>query len=113
MSRDAKLVYTSDPEEARRLRESGRMPGVTQKEYSAQTIRVEVDRKARKGKTVTVASGFEVTDQTLAGIAKTLKARCGSGGTAKDNAIEIQGEHRDKVAAELLSLGFRVKKIGG
>jgi translation initiation factor 1 len=111
MSRDAKLVYTSDPGEARRLRESGRMPEASDRPYAAQTIRVELDRKARAGKSVTVASGFELTSKTLAYIAKALKSKCGTGGTAKEKAIEIQGDHRDKIAAELTALGFRVKKI--
>jgi predicted translation initiation factor SUI1 len=111
MSRDAKLVFTSDPEEARRLRESGRMPEARDVAYAQQTIRVELDRKARKGKSVTLASGFELTPQTLNDIGKALKSKCGSGGTVKESAIEIQGDHRDRVAAELSALGFRVKKI--
>jgi translation initiation factor 1 len=108
---DTRLVYTSDPEEARRLRESQRMPESRDVPYASQTIRVELDRKARKGKSVTLAGEFELTNETLQTIAKNLKSRCGSGGTAKDRVIEIQGDHRETVAAELARLGFRVRKI--
>ncbi len=49
----------------------------------------------------------------LAALARTLKAACGSGGTAKDGAIEIQGDHRDTVVARLEQTGWRVKRAGG
>jgi len=108
----SRLVYTSDPEEAKRLRESQKMPEVRDAAPCSQTIRVELDRKSRGGKNVTVASGFELTPATLQSLAKALKSRCGSGGTVKDRAIEIQGDHRDTVAVELAKLGYRIKKIG-
>jgi len=108
----SRLVYTSDHEEAKRLRESQKMPEVRDAAPSSQTIRVELDRKSRGGKNVTVASGFELTPATLQSLAKALKSRCGSGGTVKDRAIEIQGDHRDTVAAELAKLGYRIKRIG-
>lgn len=111
MSRDVRLVFTSDPEEARRLREAGKTPETKDAPYAQQTIRVELDRKARKGKSVTLASGFELTPKTLGDIGKALKSKCGSGGTVKESAIEIQGDHREKVAAELAALGFRVRRI--
>jgi translation initiation factor 1 len=106
----SKLVWTSDPEEARRLRESGKLSPATDLAAEKQTIRVTLDRKRRAGKTVTVASGFEHAPETLATIAATLKKKCGSGGTVKDGEIEIQGDHAERVAAELQKLGYRVKK---
>jgi translation initiation factor 1 len=106
-----RLVYTSDPEEAKRLRDSQKMPEVRDAAPSSQTIRVELDRKSRGGKSVTVTSGFELTPATLQSLAKALKSRCGSGGTVKDRAIEIQGDHRDTVAAELANLGYRIKRV--
>ena len=112
MKRDSKLVYTSDPEAAKRLRESNAMPEIRDATYATQTIRVELDRKQRAGKSMTVASGFVLTPSTLADIAKRLKTRCGSGGTAKEGGFEIQGDHRDTIASELTKLGFKVKKIG-
>ena len=105
----SKLVWTSDPEEAKRLRESGKLDTPTDAEASKQTIRVTLDRKRRAGKTVTLATGFQHTPDTLAAVAQTLKKKCGSGGTAKDGEIEIQGDHAAKVAAELQRLGYRVK----
>ncbi len=76
---------------------------------SKQTIRVATDKKRRAGKTVTVASGFSHTPESLAALAQTLKKKCGSGGTAKDGEIEIQGDHVARVAEELRKLGYRVK----
>ena len=104
----SKLVWTSDPEEAKRLRDSGKLEAPKDVEPSKQTIRVAADRKRRAGKTVTVASGFQHTPETLASVAQTLKKKCGSGGTAKDGEIEIQGDHVSKVSAELAKLGYKV-----
>ncbi len=105
----SKLVWTSDPEEAKRLRDSGKLDARTDAPPEKQTIRVAVDRKRRAGKTVTVASGFQHTPDALAVLAQRLKKKCGSGGTAKDDEIELQGDHVAKVAAELKTLGYRVK----
>jgi translation initiation factor 1 len=105
-----KLVWTSDPEEAKRLREEGKLEAPVDVDSAKQTIRVVTDKKRRAGKTVTVASGFKHTPETLTGVAATLKKKCGAGGTAKDGEIEIQGDHVAKVAAELEKMGYRVKK---
>lgn len=104
-----KLVWTSDPEEAKRLRESGELTPKSDAPPSSQTIRVTVDRKRRAGKTVTVASGFELSAESLAKLATRLKKRCGSGGTARDAEVEIQGDHAGTVTAELTRLGYRVR----
>ena len=105
----SKLVWTSDPEQARRLREEGKLDATRDAEPSKQTIRVTLDRKSRAGKTVTVASGFEHTPESLTRLAAALKKKCGSGGTAGEAEIEIQGDHVAKVRAELEKLGYRVK----
>lgn len=109
--KDTKLVYTTDPVEAKRLRESGGMPVERDQPADRQTIRVELDRRRRKGKTVTVASGFELTKATLDDIAKKLKARCAAGGKQGPGEIEIQGDHVEAIAQLLESLGYRVRKI--
>lgn len=75
--------------------------------------RVQASRKGRKGKTVTVVSGFQSSPATLTALVKTLKAQCGAGGTAKDNTIEIQGDHVDTVVQALVKLGYNAKKSGG
>lgn len=105
----SKLVWTSDPEEAKRLREEGKLDSAHDAEPSKQTIRVAVDRKRRAGKTVTVANGFQHTQESLTKLAQTLKKKCGSGGTAKDGEVEIQGDHAARIAEELRKLGYRVK----
>lgn len=69
-----------------------------------------LDRKRRAGKSVTVASGFQLSAASLAELAATLKKKCGAGGAAKDGEIEIQGDHLARVASELERLGYRVRK---
>ena len=103
-----RLVWTSDPEAAKKLREDGALDVRTDVEPSKQTIRVALDRKRRAGKTVTVAGGFQHTVESLAALAAALKKKCGAGGAAKDGEIEIQGDHAARVAAELQRLGYRV-----
>jgi translation initiation factor 1 len=78
-----------------------------------QTIKVEASRKGRGGKTVTVISGFQEKPEILADLAKQLKAQCGTGGTVKDNEIEIQGEHKQKLLEILKKLGYKAKISGG
>lgn len=78
-----------------------------------QDLRVQVSRKGRKGKTVTIISGFQHRPETLASLAKQLKAQCGSGGTVKDNTIEIQGSHGSTLVEQLGKLGYKVKLSGG
>jgi len=78
-----------------------------------QDLRVQASRKGRKGKTVTVVSGFQVKPETLAELTKKLKAQCGAGGTVKDDQIEIQGDHRQKLVQVLQDLGYKVKVSGG
>lgn len=105
----SKLVWTSDPEAARRLREAGKLETPVDADAAKQAIRVTLDKKRRAGKTVTVASGFQHTAETLAAVAQTLKKKCGSGGTAREGEIEIQGDHAVRVKAELEKMGYRVK----
>jgi translation initiation factor 1 len=71
------------------------------------------ERKGRGGKIVTIITGVPGTDAALSTLAQQLKKLCGSGGTIKDGTIEIQGDHRDKVQAKLVELGYKVKRVGG
>ena len=109
--RDTKLVWTSDPAAAKALRESSAGTPASDAQPSAQTIRVFVDKKRRAGKSVTVASGFQLTSSAMAGLASQLKKKCGSGGTAKEAEIEVQGEHVETVATELTAMGYRVRRV--
>ncbi|MCX5738218.1 MAG: stress response translation initiation inhibitor YciH, partial [Proteobacteria bacterium] len=67
----------------------------------------------RKGKGVTVVTGVPLAADALDELASKLKRSCGSGGTVKDGVIEIQGDHRDLLVAELAKLGWTVKRSGG
>lgn len=75
--------------------------------------RVARSTKGRKGKTVTTVTGVPLEDDALRKLAGDLKRRCGTGGALKDGVIEIQGDHRDTLVAELESRGFQVKRSGG
>ena len=76
-------------------------------------VRVGRETKGRKGKGVTVVTGVPLAGAALGELATRLKKRCGSGGTVHDGVIEIQGDHRDTLVAELVKLGYTVKRAGG
>ncbi len=74
-------------------------------------VRVSRETSGRRGKTVTVVRG--IPPRELDAVASDLKRQCGSGGSAKDGVVEIQGDHRPKVVARLEAQGYRVKLAGG
>jgi translation initiation factor 1 len=76
-------------------------------------VRIFRERAGRGGKVVTVIRGLPGQGPALAGLAGDLKHRCGAGGTVKGDAIEIQGDHRERVAARLREKGYTVKLAGG
>ena len=76
-------------------------------------VRVGRETKGRKGKGVTVITGVPLAGDALEELATRLKKRCGSGGTVDAGMIEIQGDHRDTLVAELGRLGYTVKRSGG
>ena len=78
-----------------------------------QNLRVQATRSGRKGKTVTVITGFQHKAETLTKLLKQLKAQCGSGGTVKNDTLEIQGDHKEKLVTLLSKLGYKVKISGG
>ena len=87
--------------------------GVAEVPPNQQNLKIEASRKGRGGKTVTVISGFQEKPETLATLAKQLKAQCGTGGTVKENEIEIQGEHKQKLLEIITKLGYKAKISGG
>ncbi len=106
-----KVVYSTRPDAA--VNRPAPPKKVVSAPPAAQTIRVWLDRKRRRGKTVSVARGFQLSAEDMKALQKSLKKLCGAGGTVKGDEIEIQGDHREKIIAELSRLGFKVKRAGG
>lgn len=79
-------------------------------EPGKQRLTVCLDRSGRAGKQVTLVKGFVGTREDLAELGKTLKVKCGVGGTAKDGEITIQGDFRDKIVLLLTNLGYKAKR---
>jgi len=106
-----RLVYSSDGGD---LRRDDRKPKPAAPKGPALpqdgVARVFREKGGRGGKTVTVIRGL---DGDLGTVAKDLKRHCGTGGSVKDGAIEIQGDHREKIVARLIAAGYRAKVAGG
>ncbi|MBN1761007.1 MAG: translation initiation factor Sui1 [Chitinispirillaceae bacterium] len=77
------------------------------------TVRVGCESKGRGGKVVSVVTGVPLPAGQLGALAKTLRKKCGSGGTVKNGTIELQGDHRELLVTLLWEQGYRVKKTGG
>jgi translation initiation factor 1 len=107
---ERRLVYSTDPEWQRR---QGLTPPGAPPSADRQTARIWRDSKRRRGKTVTVIGGLQHDPATLAALLKRLKEHCGAGGTLRDGELEIQGDHRQRIAASLADLGYRIKHVGG
>lgn len=101
------VVYSTNPDfryEQQAAEEAATLPPQQQK------LTVTIDRRCRAGKQVTLVSGFVGSEADLKELGKTLKVKCGVGGTAKDGEITIQGDLRDKVTALLTGMGYRAKR---
>ncbi len=111
-----KIVYSTRTGDQRKQAGSPSGPGRSLPP-AQQNLKIMRDRKGRGGKTVTVISGFSLTETDLKALAKSLKSLCGAGGTTKNEegtqVIEIQGDHRDAIAKKLQSLGYKAKLAGG
>ena len=105
--KDSRLVYSTEPGRIKETETASRT-------YDGDGIlRIRRETSGRKGKGVTTISGFDLSDADLKTMAKKLKQTCSTGGTVKEGVIEIQGDHRDKLKAELEKLGHSVKLAGG
>jgi translation initiation factor 1 len=78
-----------------------------------QKVRVGRETAGRGGKGVTVVTGLSLPAAELEALAGELKRACGAGGGVRDGKIEVQGEHRDKLVAELVRRGYPAKRAGG
>ncbi len=76
-------------------------------------VRIGRESKGRGGKGVTLIAGLNLEENALKDLAKKLKQKCGTGGTVKAGIVEIQGDHREKLAEELKKMGYKVKLAGG
>lgn len=73
---------------------------------AAQVLRVRIEKKGRGGKTATLVSGFVGTSDDLADLGRTLKSKCGVGGSVKDGEILVQGDFRERVISLLRAMGY-------
>ena len=104
------VVYSTNPEFTYQSNEPAATATLPPQQ---QQLRVQLDKKQRGGKQVTLVTGFVGTDGDLQALGKLLKTRCGVGGSAKDGEVVVQGDFRDKVLEVLLKEGYKAKKTGG
>ncbi|MCY7410338.1 MAG: translation initiation factor [Chitinophagales bacterium] len=81
----------------------------TSLQNSKQQLRVRIEKHHRGGKVVTVVDGFNGNEKDMEALCKTLKTKCGTGGTVKDGLILIQGEMKERIVKLLIELGYRAK----
>ena len=102
------VVYSTDPNFSYSDSDDTQEPETI--EPGKQKLIVTIDRSGRGGKQVTLGKGFVGKAEDLAALGKTLKVKCGVGGTAKDGEITIQGDLREKVTNLLLAMGYKAKR---
>lgn len=103
------IVYSTDP--AFRLEED--LPAAVTVPSNQQRLRIKLDTKQRAGKAVTLVEGFAGKKEDLEELGKKLKTHCGTGGSAKDGTIIVQGDQRDKILQWLLKNGYSASKKAG
>lgn len=106
-----RTVWTSEQGDLRKNESDARK--IISRPPPQQTVYLHRDSKGRGGKTVTLVKKLALSEDDMKELAKKLKQVCGSGGTIKADMIEIQGEHREKIAEALTAMGYQVKIAGG
>lgn len=86
-------------------------PEVETPDPSRQNLKAQISKKGRGGKTVTLITGFQGREEDLEILGKTLRNKCGTGGSAKDGEIILQGDVRDRAVEFLLKEGYKARKI--
>lgn len=102
------IVYSTNPDY--HYKEEGSEEDNTQPKEK-QLLRISLDKRNRKGKAVTLVTGFIGSDDDLQELGRMLKTKCGVGGSAKEGEIIIQGDHREKVLAILQKEGYAKSRI--
>ena len=111
---DGTLVYSLGPDGARSFGPGGKPKDEVGSAASIdippanQKLKILIDTNAGRGKTITVITGLVLTAGSLDKLAKQLKQTCGTGGTVRGARIELQGDHRDRLAKLLAEKGFKV-----
>lgn len=114
MSKSKNLVYSTDPVLNQRIHlDQKKSTTNSPAEPQDGIVRIHRESKGRGGKGVCVIHGLAMREDELKELAKKLKQHCGTGGTVKNDTIEIQGEQREKIKLFLEKLGHKVKLAGG
>lgn len=112
MIKNHRTVYSTDPDPAPAAQPAA-SPGPLPTRQQNIPVIVSIERKGRGGKTVSLVTGVKSPPAGKAALLKLLKSRLGTGGTLKDEVLEIQGDRRDDIVAILVELGYKAKKSGG
>ena len=111
------VVYSTDSAVAKRCARYNsypcRCPQPKSLPPAEQVAHLHREKSGRGGKWVVVIRNLQLTPEDMKTLAKNLKQACGTGGTIKDGAIEIQGDQREAVAAALQKAGYKIKLVGG
>ncbi len=104
------IVFSTNPNQAIEISENDEESLLPPKQ---QNLKIQLDRKQRGGKTITLITGFVGTQNELEILGKKMKNKFGVGGSAKDGEIIIQGDFKEKAFLLLTNEGYKIKKVGG
>jgi len=108
----SRLVYSTDKAVPRKEQPTGKKAPQPAARPSEQ-VHVRLERKGRRGKSVTLIEGLQISAGDREDLLRQLKARLGTGGTDRDGTLEIQGDHRDAIMPLLHDMGYKPKQSGG